>query len=183
MDIKNMDALHRIVVVGGSCSGKTTFSKSLAQVLDSEHVELDSLHWEPGWRECSMDVFRGRVQDALKPRKWVVDGNYSKVNDLIWSKADAVVWLDLPLVTILRRFFVRSISRWYTKEALWNGNREGLRNSIFQRNSLLMWILKTHRRRRRQYLEYLQKSPFPNLRIYRLRSENDITAFIQKLKK
>jgi len=39
--------LTRVVVVGTSCSGKTTLARRLARILATEHVELDSLYWGP----------------------------------------------------------------------------------------------------------------------------------------
>ena len=36
-------ALSRVVVVGTTCSGKTTFANRLAVLLDAPHVELDAL--------------------------------------------------------------------------------------------------------------------------------------------
>jgi adenylate kinase family enzyme len=39
----------RILVVGSSCSGKTTFARALAGILGRPHIELDALHWGPNW--------------------------------------------------------------------------------------------------------------------------------------
>ena len=39
--------LKRVVIIGTSCSGKTTFERSLAQKLKVQHIELDSIHWKP----------------------------------------------------------------------------------------------------------------------------------------
>ncbi len=41
----------RIVVIGASGSGKTTFSNQLAGKLAYNHIELDAIHWLPDWQE------------------------------------------------------------------------------------------------------------------------------------
>lgn len=176
------EAHKKIVVIGGSCSGKTTFSKALAKAMESEHVELDSLFWEPGWKEAAPDIFKSRVQTAISKEAWVVDGNYSKLNEWLWSQADTMIWLDLPLITILGRFFRRSFQRSIRRELLWNGCRESLKNSIFQKNSLLIWILKTHRRRTNQYSVFMQNPPHPKMKVYRLRSTREIQNFVERIK-
>ncbi len=51
MNPKNIkiERLKRVSVVGTSCSGKTTFAKNLARLLNIEHIELDAIHWLPDW--------------------------------------------------------------------------------------------------------------------------------------
>ena len=173
--------VKRVVVIGGSCSGKSTFSKMLAEKLKISHVELDALNWEPNWKEAPPDIFSSRIESALTTDGWIVDGSYSKIRDLVWPHAEIVVWLDLPLTTILKRFFIRTYRRSFKNEILWSGNRESLRNSIFQKNSLLMWILKTHKRRRLQYLEYLKNPPYPQLRFFHLKSEAEVKKVLSSL--
>lgn len=174
-------AHKRIVVIGGSCSGKTTFSKALAKAMKSEHIELDSLFWGPGWKETSPEIFKSRVQAAISKDTWIADGNYSKLNEWLWSQADTLIWLDLPITTILVRFFLRSFRRSIRRELLWNGCQESLRNSIFQKNSLLVWILKTHRRRANQYALLLQNPPHPKMKVYRLRTSREIQDFVETI--
>jgi adenylate kinase family enzyme len=174
--------MKKVVVIGASCSGKTTLSKSLAIALGTEHIELDSLFWEPGWKGTPLDIFRSRVQSAVSKDAWVVDGNYSKLNEWLWSQADTMIWLDLPLTTILSRFFRRSFRRSIRRELLWNGCRESLKNSIFQKNSLLAWILKTHRRRINQFAVLMQNPPHPEMKVYRLQSTREIQRFIDAIK-
>ena len=59
-------------------------------------MELDSIYHQPGWTPLSDDEFRARVAAATEPETWVVDGNYSVIRDITWSRADTVVWFDLP---------------------------------------------------------------------------------------
>lgn len=141
----------RIVVVGTCGSGKTTLAEELAEQLDIPHVELDALHWEPGWEEAPTEVLRMRVDDALRGDAWVSDGNYSAVRDIVWSRADTIVWLDYSLPVILRRLAWRTLRRVFTGEELWNGNKERTRVQFFSRDSIFLWALKTYRRRRREY--------------------------------
>ncbi len=78
--------VHRVAVVGTSGTGKTMLASRVARRLGIPHVELDALYWEPGWSEVSTPVFRERAGQALQGDAWVVDGNYSKVRDLVWPR-------------------------------------------------------------------------------------------------
>ena len=66
--------LDRVVVVGTSCSGKTTLARRLAGILGTPHVELDSLHWGPEWTPHA--DFPSRVLEAVEQPRWVIEGNY-----------------------------------------------------------------------------------------------------------
>lgn len=141
--------MQRINVVGTSCSGKTRLARELARRLELPHVELDALFWGPDWTPVPADRFRERVADAARGERWVMDGGYSPIRDLIWSRADTIVWLDYPMPTVLGRWARRTVSRIRSGEEFWpgTGNRESLRHA-FRRDGLLVWILTTHRRRR-----------------------------------
>jgi adenylate kinase family enzyme len=153
--------MQRINVIGTSSVGKTTFARELAQRLELPYVELDALYWEPGWSEAAPEVMRSRVASAVQPDAWVVDGNYGVVRDLVWARADTVVWLDYPLRTVLWRYLTRTVRRIRTAEELWpgTGNRERLSMHLLQRDGLLWWILGTYHRRRRDYPRLLAEHP------------------------
>ena len=172
-------AARRINVVGTSASGKTTLAASLAELLAVPHIELDALHWEPNWTEAADDVMRKRVSVAIAADGWVVDGNYASVRDLVWARAEAVVWLDLPLRSILWRYGSRTVRRLVGRQELWSGNRERLTMQLFTRESLLWWILSTYSRRRRDYP--LQLAARPDLVAVHLRSARHADRWIAKV--
>jgi adenylate kinase family enzyme len=167
--------VRRINVVGTSGSGKTTTGSELARRLGVPHVELDALSWEPNWVAAPPDVFRERVAAAVAAETWVVDGNYSAARDLIWARADTVVWLDLPFRVVMWRVVSRTARRLATREVLWNGNRESLRTAV-SRDSIILWALTTYRRRRRDYPSALAANP--HLRVERLRTAAEVRRFL-----
>lgn len=142
--------MHRINVVGTSCSGKTTLAKAIGRRLALPHVELDALFWGPDWTPVAAEVFRGRVSEATAAEAWVIDGGYSTVRPLIWERVDTIVWLDYPIPLVLARWARRTVVRIRSRQEFWTGtgNRETLRNA-FKSDALLWWILRTHHRRRR----------------------------------
>jgi adenylate kinase family enzyme len=62
--------LRRVDVVGSSRSGKTPFAASLARLLQVPHIELDALHWRPGWIAAPPDEFRAAVAAATSAEGW-----------------------------------------------------------------------------------------------------------------
>lgn len=167
---KGTGNMQRIVVVGTSGSGKTTLARQLGVVLGIPFVELDALHWEPNWTSASLPVLRARVEAALNGDGWVVDGNYSKVRDLTWNRADTIVWLDYSLWVVMARLIPRTFRRAFAREELWNGNQERLTNALFSKDSIFLWALQTHRENRRKYTELTSQPEYAHLNIVRHRT-------------
>jgi adenylate kinase family enzyme len=172
----------RISVVGTTGSGKTTFARELAQRLGVPHVELDALHWEPNWTEAPLEVFRARVDLALRGEAWVIDGNYSKVRDIIWSRADTVVWLDYALPIILWQLLKRTLKRVFIREELWGKNRERFRAQFLSRDSLFLWAISTYRRRRREYPTLFKQPEHVHLAVVHLRSPRAARAWLESVR-
>lgn len=169
---------RRIVVVGTSGSGKTTLASRLAQHLEIPHVELDALHWDPNWTQVSRQVFRERITQALSSETWATDGNYSTAREVIWPRADTVVWLDYSLAVILWRITSRTIRRIVTREELWNENRERFSTSFLSRDSIILWSLQSYRRRRREYPLLFAQPEHAHLRVVHLRSPKEARQWV-----
>lgn len=161
---------ERIVVVGNTGSGKTTLARQLGQRLGLPHTELDALHWEPGWTPADPNVFLQRVQAIITTDKWVIDGNYSKVRDHVWQRAETLVWLDYPLLVIVWRLFWRAIRRTTSQELLWGTNRETLQGQFFSRDSLFIWALKKQWSRRQEYPRLFTQPEYAHLTVVRLKT-------------
>lgn len=143
----------KIVIIGTTSSGKSTLASQLAKKIGADYIELDALHWEPNWVEAPDEVFRERVETAIKSAGWVVAGNYSVVRDVLWRRAEAVIWLDYPFHIVFWRLLTRTIRRSFHQEVLWNGNRENfwMHLKLWSDESLFHWLFKTYWRRKREY--------------------------------
>lgn len=168
----------RVVVIGISGSGKSTLAATLASVLDCPHVELDSLHWGPRWTERSPDEFRALTCTAVSGSRWVVDGNYRAVRDIVWPRAGAVVWLNYPFATVLWRVLVRSLQRIATRKVLWHGNRESFRRTFLSRDSILIWVITAYHRRQREYAALKAGGAFAGIEWVELRRPADARRFL-----
>lgn len=173
--------MRRIVVVGTSGSGKTTMARTLAACLGLRHIELDALHWEPGWQEADPQVFRQRVDEATADGGWASDGNYSAVRDILWARADTVVWLDYPLTTILTRLSRRTLRRVFFREELWNGNHERFSAQFLSRDSIFLWALQTYQRNKRRYAALIASAEYAHLRVVRLHSPREAERWLAEL--
>ena len=89
--------MQRILVMGSSGSGKSTFSKRLSAITGIPVVSLDALFWKPGWVESEKAEFRERLTEAARQPRWIMDGNFtSHLIDLRRDNCDTVIWFDLP---------------------------------------------------------------------------------------
>jgi energy-coupling factor transporter ATP-binding protein EcfA2 len=150
--------MQRIAIIGSTGSGKSTLARALAERLAIPHTELDNLHWLPGWQELSDERFRPLVDVATSQPEWVIDGGYSVVRDLVWGRADTIIWLNYsPLRTtwqLLRRTVLRNVRG----DLCCNGNRESLKRSLGP-DSIMLWLLKSYGMNRRNFPAALARYP------------------------
>lgn len=172
----------RIVVIGTTSSGKSTLAEAMAKKIGGDFIELDALHWEPNWVEAPDDIFRQRVEQATQAEKWVVAGNYSKTRELVWSRAEAIIWLDYPFHVVFWRMLTRTVRRVVTREELWNGNRENLwtQLKLWSEESLIHWFFKTYWRRKREIPLLWAESQYKHLRIIQLKSPKAADGFLNE---
>ncbi len=174
--------MKRIVVVGTTGTGKTTLASLIATRLGYPHIELDAFFWEPSWTEAPTPVFRERVSKALAGECWVADGNYtSKVIDIVWPRADSLVWLDYSLPVTMWRLFVRTLRRVVTQETLWSGNRERLWTQLFTNQSLFLWALKSYGHHRRSFPELFSRPEYKHLVVLRHRSPRETQEWMMQI--
>lgn len=95
--------MKKIVVIGSSGAGKSTFSKKLALVLDIPLYHLDQMNWRSGWQEVSKEEQKQMQLEVLKKDAWIIDGNYGGTLDVRLQEADTVVFLDFHQVICTSR--------------------------------------------------------------------------------
>jgi adenylate kinase family enzyme len=173
--------VQRVSVVGTSGAGKSTFAAALARSLGAVYLELDSVYHQADWEPLPTAEYRARVAAVADGERWVIDGNYTKVRDIVWARADTVVFLDLPRRTVMRRIILRTLRRVAGRVELWNGNRERWRNffALDEEESVIVWAWQTHARNRARYVAAMADPSFSHLRFVRLRSPAEVRRFLR----
>jgi len=168
-------------VVGNSGSGKTTIARAIATALRVPHLELDSVFHQPDWQPLDADEFRRIVSDFTAAEAWVVDGNYSAVRDIVWARADTVVWVDPPRHRVMRQLVARTLRRMANKQELWNGNQERWRYLFRREESVIRYAWMSHSRYRARYFAAQADPANAHLTFLRLRTPAETAVLMRDL--
>ena len=88
--------MKKIIVIGCSGSGKTTFSEKLQSKLGIPLFHLDAIWHKADRTHISREEFDARLSDILALDEWMIDGNYSRTLERRMAACDTVFFLDLP---------------------------------------------------------------------------------------
>lgn len=171
---EHLQNIDRVVILGTTGAGKTTVANQISNVLHLPMIELDQFKWKEGWTSVSDDEFKERVKNAVKADRWIVDGNYGIVRDLVWFRAQAIIWLDYSFTRVFWQLLVRTIRRAIFREKLWNNNIESWKRSFFSKESILLWALKSYPEKKKKYPDLLLKEEKAGRRIFRILSPSAI---------
>ncbi|AWL29975.1 adenylate kinase [Acinetobacter defluvii] len=158
--------MQRINVVGTSASGKSTFARQLAQKLNLAYIELDDLLWLDNWQETPDAEFFQKIKDAMVQSSdgYVIDGNYTRTVPLTWQEIDTVIWLDLPFYLNLYQSIKRALSRAISKQPFWeNSNNTESFKQMLSRDSIILWMIKTHKKNRKKYQARIKNSEYAHI--------------------
>ncbi len=102
----------KIAILGFSGCGKSTLARFLGEKHQIPVLHLDSVHFTANWVERPLEEKLADVRAFLDNNdSWVIDGNYSKVEDVRrLEEADTIILLELHRFVCLWRV----IKRWLT---------------------------------------------------------------------
>jgi adenylate kinase family enzyme len=166
---------RRILVTGPSGAGKTTVAAALALRLALPHIEIDGLYHGPGW--VPRAEFAADVAALAAGGEWVTEWQYSAVRPLLLSRAELLVWLDLPRRQVLRQLVPRTVRRRLRRIELWNGNVEPpLWTILTERDHILRWAWRTHPKTAARVRTVLASAEAPV--VVRLRGRREVLGWL-----
>jgi len=175
--------IKRINVIGTSGSGKTTFSRQLAQKLGYPYIEMDALYWKANWQETEDEEFFAKIAAETNQKTWVLDGNYSRADSIKWKRADTIIWIDYSLSRTLYQSIKRTLIRCWTKQELWpnTGNKETFGKSFFSRDSVVRWMLVSYKQNQIRYAQLPLDANLAHINFVRLTSPNMAKVYLENL--
>jgi adenylate kinase family enzyme len=179
--LRSLDSARRIAVVGAVGGGKSSLARTLARRAELPYVELDALRYRAHWEKVAEQTFFDDVVRNAGANEWVIDGNYELTRDIVWIRAQVLIWVDYPLQTVLWRLLKRTARRLATGEEFSNGNREHFWR-LFGPNSIVLWAIRWHEPRRKRFEQLLATTRYSHLRIIRLRSPREADGWLTQIK-
>lgn len=89
--------MQRVLVIGCPGSGKSVFSRKLAEITGLPLHHLDMLYWNKDQTTVPREEFLHRLNTVLQQDAWIIDGNYFSTLDMRLQRCDTVYLLDYPV--------------------------------------------------------------------------------------
>ncbi|MEO0991125.1 MAG: AAA family ATPase [Pseudomonadota bacterium] len=166
------------MIYGTSGAGKSTLARELGNRLNLPVHYMDHIHWLPNWVMRDEAEKMDMVREIVEQDAWVFEGGHSKSLPLRLARAEMVIWLDINVVTRLRRVIWRALrTRGQQRPDLPEGCIENLGPQFFE---LLSYIIKTRRRTRERGFKLMNDAPEGVVTVH-LRSPKAVRIFLTSL--
>jgi adenylate kinase family enzyme len=167
----------RILILGSSGAGKTTFARRLGSLLDVEVIHLDEHFWGPNWEPSTREAWDKKLSSQLEKKSWVMDGNYPKSLKRRLARATSAILLDIPRPVCLFRCGKRLVQNWgRSRDELAPGCVEKMDWDFFK------WIWNYPHVVRPGIMTQLANLPLEK-QVVILKSDFEIAIFLQKMEK
>ena len=171
----------RIAIIGISGCGKSTLAQQLSEQYAIQYFKIDEMYWQENWTLRKSEEFCELVAAAIAEDCWVIDGHGASAKMLIWQRATHIIWLNYPFVRVFIQLLGRTIQRAWTREVLFSGNRESLRQSFFSKDSILLYMLQNFLAKRRELRGYFEQYPELQAKVIELDAPMPFEFLLQQL--
>ena len=143
----------KIIILGGSCSGKSTLADRIGKYTGYEVYHLDALFVDSDWKKKELNEVKDIHKKILLKDSGVVDGNYTEVLSERIKWADLIIFIDVSTVVHLYRMLYRISTVKFGIEKRY-GNPSGTK-SEFSFN-FLFWVFNWNRTQKKKIISMLE---------------------------
>ncbi len=98
----------KILVLGVSASGKSTFARKLAKKVNLPLFHVDALMWQPGWQYIGDEATIAKLKEIGAREEWIIEGYIEKgARPALFERADTIIYLDYPRIVATLRYLKR----------------------------------------------------------------------------
>ena len=99
----------RLIIIGNSGTGKSTFSTKLKTVTNYPLLQLDSLWHTTDYSKKAKEWLIDEQLSFMKQKNWIIEGNYQGTLPIRIAQTDEIIWLKTTKLTAISRVIKRSI--------------------------------------------------------------------------
>jgi len=167
--------MKRIMIIGSAGAGKSTLAQRLAEHYGLPVIHLDRHYWLANWTPRANEEWDLMVEQFAEQEQWIIDGNYSRTMDIRLSRADQVIYLDMPTWLCLYRIVKRRIM--YHKK-----RRPDMNESCDEKLDLefVKWVWNYRKRSRAHTIQKLKEAAGRS-EVIILKSQREVKQYIHTL--
>jgi adenylate kinase family enzyme len=94
---------RRVVIIGSSGSGKSTFARRMGAVTGLPVIHIDQLFWQPGWVLPDNAAYLERLSAVVAQDRWIIEGVNPSTLDLRLPRTDLLIRLERHRLVCLWR--------------------------------------------------------------------------------
>lgn len=159
----------KIIAIGCSGAGKSTFSKQLSEILGLPLYNLDRIYWLPDASHLERHEFIKRQKEIMKGDTWIIDGNYRKTIKYRIAKCELVFFFDMPVDVCIDGVLNRDIKR------------EDIACELEPNEELINDIKTYPSRCRPKVLKLFDR--YPNVEVVTFKSHKEVDSYLENLRR
>lgn len=172
---------RRIIIIGLPASGKSTLALNLSRLLNIQSIDLDTLQKLTKSSTEPDKIFRMETDKATRTSAWVLAGDYGIVREIIWPRAELIIWLDYPLWTIFRQYWIRSTPRGTYKKIILEEKSRNLLPRIGHLITAFQKISNKHKMKKHNYPLLFSRAGFNHLNVMRFTCIRETQKWLKEI--
>lgn len=159
----------KIIVIGCSGGGKSTFSKQLAKITGLPLYNLDKVYWLPDKSHLERPVFIKKQKEIMNNGEWIIDGNYRGTMEHRIKRCELVYFFDMPADVCIKGVLTRNI------------NRDDITCALEPDEELINDIKTYAETARPKVLKLFEK--YPNVKVITFKSHKEVDGYLEDLRR